>query len=343
MKLPKFVHAYVDRYGHPRYYLRRRGYQKVPLPGLPWSPMFMAAYEEARAGQSPVQLGRGNVKPGTLRALAISYFTSPTFRGMAPNTQANYRRAIESFCKRTDKQGREYGTKIAAELRREHVVRFMASRADRPEAANFLRKLLRALMQHAIEIGIRTDDPTKDTKAIRVRSDGFHSWTEAEIEQFERTHPIGSRARRAFALLLYTGQRRGDVVRMGPQHIQAGMLRVRQEKTGFELMIPIHPRLLEIIAETPSDHLNYIVTRNGGPFRSGSFGNWFREACITAGLPHCSAHGLRKAAARRLAEAGATAHEVASITGHRSLSQVTRYTRAVDQQKLAIRAMAKIT
>ena len=91
----------------------------------------------------------------------------------------------------------------------------MAARAERPVAANSLRKVLRAMMRHAVEIGLRADDPTRDVRAIRVRTDGFHSWNDDEIAQFEKRHPTGTPARLALALLLYTGQRRSDVVRMG--------------------------------------------------------------------------------------------------------------------------------
>ncbi len=97
-----------------------------------------------------------------------------------------------------------------------------------------------------------------------------------------------------------------------------------------------------IIAETPSDHLTFLTTQFGKPFTAAGFGNWFREQCNLAGLPHCSAHGLRKAAARRLAEAGCTAHEIAAITGHASLREIVRYTKAADQVRLAVAAMDKV-
>jgi integrase len=80
---------------------------------------------------------------------------------------------------------------------------------------------------------------------------------------------------------------------------------VRQEKTGVELIIPVHPTLATIIAAAPRDHLTFVTTRQGKPFQGSAFSRWFRDECDKAGLSHCSAHGLRKAAARRLAEAGA--------------------------------------
>jgi integrase len=217
----------------------------------------------------------------------------------------------------------------------------MAARAEQPGAANGLRMALRVMMKHAIEIGLRADDPTREVRAIRIRTEGHHSWTDDEIAQFERHHPIGSRARLALALLLYTGQRRGDVIRMGAQHIRNGALQVKQEKTGVELVIPLHPALATIIAAAPRDHLTFVTTRLAGPFEGSAFSRWFRNECDKAGLPHCSAHGLRKAAARRLAEAGCTTHEIGAITGHASLTELVRYTRAADQRRLAEAAMIK--
>src|SRR5262249_32648449 len=183
---------------------------------------------------------------------------------------------------------------------------------------NALRMALMVRMKQAVDIGLRADDPTRDVRAIRVKTGGHHSWTESEIEQFERHYPVGSRARLVFALLLYTGQRRGDVLRMGAQHIRDGAVYVKQEKTGIELVIPLHPALAAMVAAGPRDRITLVTTRLGGPFHGSAFSRWFREQCEGAGLEHCSAHGLRKAAARRLAEAGCTAHEIAAITGHAS-------------------------
>lgn len=341
MKLPRYVHGYTDARGKPRWYFRRAGFKGVPLPGLPWSPEFMAAHEAALAGQ-PIEIGSKRTKPGTMRELAVSYFNSIGFRAMKPSTQGVYRNIINRFCEEAGATGIAYGDMPAGGLRREHVVKLMAVRAEKPDSANGLRKVLRAMMQHAVEAGLRKDDPTRDVKPIKVKSEGFHSWTEDEIERFEKRHPVGSKARLAFALLLYTGQRRSDAVTMGRQHIRNGYLHVRQQKTGAELDVPILPELQAIIADLPNTNMTFLMTEFGKPFTAAGFGNWFRERCNEAGLPHCSAHGLRKAASRRLAEYGCTVHEVAAITGHASLREVQRYTRGADQKRLADSAMAKV-
>jgi integrase len=343
---PKYVQGFIDRHGKPRFYFRRAGFKTVALPGLPWSPEFMAAYEKALAGQ-PAQVGNERVKPGTIRALAVSYYNSIGFRSMKPITQLVYRNIIDRFCRETDKDGHQHGDKRAPTLQREHIVKLMAARADKPDSANGLRKVLRGMMKHAVEIGIRADDPTRDVKALRPKSKlGFHRWTEAEIAQFEARHPIGTKPRLALALGLYTGQARQDVVAMGPQHLRDEVLnwvRGKTERTtGTELAIPIHPALRAIIDATPSGHLTFLVTEFGKPFAVAGFGNWFREQCDIANLHHCSFHGLRKAASVRLAEAGCTPHEIAAITGHASLKEIVRYTSTVDRKRLAAAAMEKM-
>lgn len=309
----------------------------------------MAAYEEAMAHQDARPAKVAGVRPGSLRALAVSYFASPAFSTLSDASKLMYRGTLERFCKTKDANGNLYGDKPYG-LDRAVIVKILAARAGKPRVANQLRTVLAILMRHAVEQGLRKDNPVREIKPLKVKSKGYHSWTEAEIERFEAHWLIGSRERLALALLLYTGQRgRSDVTRMGRQHLvdtdevpSGKLLRVTQKKTDADLVIPVHANLLLAIEQTPSDHLTFITTQYGKPFSPAAFGNWFRDACCAAGLRHCSAHGLRKANARRIADAGGSEHEIASVTGHASLSEVRRYTRGANQKKLAIAAMAKI-
>lgn len=337
LKLPRYVHAFVDRHGKARHYLRRPGFKRIALPGLPYSPEFMAAYSAGMSKEiAPVEIGVARSQAGTVAALVAAYFASAQFRNLAATTQQTYRGIIEGF--RAD-----HGDKRVVMLDRGAVGRLVSKKADTPAAANNLLRMLRTLMQFAVEQGLRKDDPTFGVKPIRTKSEGFYTWTEQDIAKFEGRHPVGTRARLAFALLLYTAQRRGDVVRVGRQHIRNGVLTIRQEKTGTVVEIPVLPELQAIIDATPSQHMTFLVTEHGKPFTAAGFGNLFRDWCREAEVPEvCSAHGLRKAASRRLAEAGCTAHEIMAITGHKTLKEVTRYTAAVDRKRLGITAMAKI-
>ena len=179
LKLPRFVHGFVDRHGKPRFYFRRPGFESRTLHGLPYSAEFMSDYQAAMAGQ-PLPVGANRMRPGTMSALALSYFSSPQFRTLKPSTQRAYRGIIERLC-------REHGDKRAADLRRDHVVRLMAARGQHPGAANGLRMALRVMMKHAIQIGLRAVDPTREVRAIRIRTGGHHSWTGDPYEG--PTHP----------------------------------------------------------------------------------------------------------------------------------------------------------
>jgi integrase len=335
----KYVQQWVDtRNGgvEARFYFRRPGFKRVPLPGLPGSTEFREAYEAALAGQSlpNPMIGASRTKPGSIGALIVSYFCSPSFLALTPGTQQNYRLILEKFRS-------EHGGKPVALLTRQHVNAMLAQKILTPAAANRWLRLVKTLMAFAVEEGWRKDNPTTGIKPIKNKTDGFHTWDENEIAQFEARHPIGSKARLALALLLYTAQRRSDVVRMGRQHVRDGVVQVRQQKTGAMLAIPIHPALAAIIEATPSEHLTFLTTSFGKSFTAPGFGNWFRERCNEAGLPkHCAAHGLRKAACRRLAEAGCSANVIASISGHTTLSEVARYTKAADQERMARDGMA---
>ena len=233
-----------------------------------------------------------------------------------------------------------------AMMQPKHVRTLRDELRESPVVANKRLKALRALFAWAVEENEAPHDPTAGVRPLKHVSRGFHSWDLHEIEAYERHHQLGSNSRLAMALLLYTACRREDVVRLGPQHLRDGRLRYRQAKnehrSPVDLDIPVHPDLQVAIDAAPSGHLTFLTTAYGKPFSPAGFGSKFREWCNEAGLPYCSAHGLRKATAARLAERGATAHEIMSITGHRSLEAVERYTRAARQRRLADSAMSKL-
>jgi integrase/recombinase XerD len=335
----RYVVEDTDRLGNPRLYFRRKGQAKVRLPGLPGSDEFMAAYKTALldSGQRTTLYGRP--ARGSFGHLCLNYYASAMFKSLDGSTQSWRRRALDLVCER-------HGNKPVTLMQGKHVRKLRDELADRPGAARNRLKALRALFRWAIEADEVPHDPTRDVKAIPYATKGHHTWTLEEVEAFEDRHPIGGKARLAMAILLYTTCRREDAVRLGPQHIRNGRLRYRQAKNEHrnpvDCDIPLHSDLAEIIAATPSTHLTFLVTEQGRPFTPAGFGNKFRDWCNQANLPHCSAHGLRKATAARLAERGATAHEIMAITGHQSLEEVERYTRAARKAQLADSAMSKL-
>jgi integrase len=236
----------------------------------------------------------------------------------------------------------KYGKGRVDELSPIWVQRILQAYAKTPGTARNVLSIIRILVRLAIVEGLRHDDPTVGIKRPKLSKHGWHSWTEAEVEQFEAYHLIGSRARLAFAFALYTGQRSADLIRMGKQHVRESRISVVQQKTGRRLWIPLHPDLKAIIDVTPTDNLTFLVSEIGKPYASAnSFGHRMRKWAREAGLTGCPLHGLRKACGRWLAEAGCSADEIMSILGHTTAAEAGRYTKAADQVHLADRAIKR--
>lgn len=332
----EYVQRFRDRHGKVRHYFRRPGFKRVPLPGLPGAAEFMAAYADAAAQiTAPArQIGVERTKPGSISALAASYYSSRDWSQLADETRRTYRHEIERF-------RAAYGHLAVAALQQSHIVKILDKLP--PGAAKNRRRVIGVLMRHAVERGWRKDNPTVGMRRSKPKSDGYLAWSEEDIDAFALKYPLGTREYLALALLLYTAQRRSDVVKMGQQHVKGGKIHVVQQKTGARLWIPIHPRLAEALATAPTDHLTFLIVQGAKPFSVSGFGQWFSQAAqVGAGLVGRSAHGLRKAAARRLAEAGCTTHQIAAVTGHRTLSELSVYTRSADQKRLADEAMQAI-
>ncbi|HVI64451.1 MAG TPA: tyrosine-type recombinase/integrase [Bradyrhizobium sp.] len=270
-----------------------------------------------------------------MAAVVAEYLDSRLFFGSkSPGTQRMRRGILERF-------RAAYGERPFALLPPEWIEALLDAKP--PHAARSWLVTLRSLCQFALKRGYVRADPTANIKQRAIQGDGFHTWDEDEIAQFEAHHPVGTKPRLALALLLYTAQRRSDVVKMGRQHIRDGWLHVKQEKTDKPLAIPVHPELRAVLDATASEHLTFLVTATGKPYGPNHFSETFREWCDAAGLPkRCTAHGLRKAACRRFAEAECSGPEIMSISGHATLKELVRYTKAADQAKMARNAMAKV-
>ena len=338
----KYVVEDVDRHGNVRLYYRRNG-QKVRLRGPAGSAEFLTDYRRAAAGPKEISTAKtGRIVPRSLRWLCAEYYKSAMYQELDPRTRKVRRSILERFC-----QHKGDGDKPFAQLQPRHIRVRRDEMADRPEAANGMVKALRQLYRYALRYDQHDDNPAEKVEYLKGNPDGFHSWTLAEIERFEETHAIGSPARLALALALYTGQRRADLVTLGKQHVRDGWLTFTQNKgrnsKPVRMEIPIIPQLREVIDATPTGDLTFLVTAFNRPFTSNGFGNRFRKWCDEAGLKNCAVHGLRKAAAARLAELGCTEQEIMSITGHRTSKEVTRYTRAASQKTRAESALRRMS
>lgn len=328
--LPQWVSEYRDRHGKPRYRFRRKGYAQYLFKSVPGTEGFRQEYHACVSGiaAEPVTPGAERIRPGSFHDLIGRYYRSPDFLDPGDRTREVYRGVIERW-------RAKYGDGMVRDLRSSHVEKMMAEMLPHRTAANMLRKRLAALMNFGIRQGFLATNPVVATRPYKVESEGFHTWTEEEIAKFEERHPVGTKARPAFDLMLWTGQRGGDARVMGPQHLRNKRLQVTQEKTAATVSLPVLSPLAQSIMAVRSGAMVFLVSEHGKPFSRKGFGNKFRQWCDEAGLPHCSAHGLRKAAARRFAEAGCSNQQIKAWTGHTTDSEVARYTAAADQTLLS--------
>ncbi len=337
--LPDYVSEFFDRHGKVRVRFRKAGqkpyYFKAAFP----TKEFWLEYDACKAGATPLTPGRERLIPGSLAELFSNYAAKPSRLGPSPETQKKNRAILGEFVGK-------HGHRLVHDVRFEHLdAIFEAKAKDTPWQATKLRRECRKMFAFAKKRRQITENPVDDTDPIkaqaRTNSKGFHSWTEAEIQRFEERHPIGSKAYLALMLLLWSFQRKGDVSALGPMPERPGYMWIAQEKSGGqrELSIRIGKPLADAIAayKQPENWNGetYLSSQYGRRYAKESLGNWFRDRCNEAGLPHCSAHGLRKAASRRAAEANQSNQSIKAVTGHVKDDEIAYYTRAVEQEQLA--------
>jgi integrase len=353
--LPDYVTMFTDRHGRARFRYRRKGFEGGYFKSAFGSKEFNAEYDAFGRGEvDSVAQAIERAIPGTINDLVTRYFAVPSRLGPTNATQNKIRAILSRFRE-------EHGHRIVADVQFDHLEAIIEKwKAKRPssdgkrmlggvEAGRKLRKELVRLFDYAVKIKMRADNPVRQTDRVKVaageRSTGFHTWTEAEIAQYRRHHKLGTKARLAMELMLWTGQRRIDAIRLGPADIRDGRVSLRQSKTGKAMLLPVAPQLVEAIVAMPHGEGGgpFILTEFGKPFTNAGFGNKMRQWCDEAGLPQCSAHGLRKAIMRRLAELHMGNQSLKSVSGHSRDEEVATYTREVNQSRMADHAIAALS
>jgi integrase len=336
-RLP-YVTSYKSRHGKRYYRFRRKGYE----PHTFKEPYGTKAFEREYAAcleRDPRPAGEGRTIPGSVSDAIIKYYQDNAFRDLRESTQKVYRGVLENF------RG-NFGSDPIRAFDAQRVAKLMNAMRQKPHAAARLRKLLRSLFIIARrEKLVPYDfDPIKDTVPPKAPTGGYHRWTEGEMETFEGHHKLGTKPRLAFALLLWAAQRSGDVRCMPRRFANRQRIDMDQSKTSNDVDLPIMPELREALDAGPLGKELLLETKDGDPFTAKGFYNMFKKACVKAGLPHCSAHGLRKSAARRCFLSGCSDEEGMQITGHKTLTEYRRYA-GIGQAKpeLADSAAAKVT
>jgi integrase len=340
-----FTRHWKDRHGVERWWFRRRGVN-LPLPGQPGDPDFEAAYEAAVAGQAK-PAPRPKIMPAgrTLNAVWNHIERSADFRTMAKTSQHNQRREARRLLETPlpSAQGTDLIGDVAIDmLKRSHVKAILAMNADRPHAAAHKLRALRKITKAALDLEWIEYDPCHKVK-WRPKVKGIRAWTIDERAAYEARWPIGTPARLAYALALWTGSRRSDVHRITWADIENGEIHIIQKKTGRELYLPVLPELEAVLAGHARKDGPILLNAYGKPYTAAGLGIRMRQWKRAAGLDGCSLHGLRKCMGASLAEAGATAKEIMDVLGHKTLSESENYIRSAQQRILAKSGMGRLT
>lgn len=333
-RLPHLRHE-QNRHGTWCWYFRKGNGPRIRLIEPYGSPAFQAEYEAAMAGQPAKK--RNEVRSGTVAWLVDRYKASGHFLQLAESSQYFRANLLQQMVK-------PIGHVQFSRIERKHIQQAMDDRAKTPFGANNLLVAISQLFDFAVKSEFVKQNPCAGVKPFKTDSEGHHTWTVPEVEQYRAHHPIGTRARLALDLLLFTGLRRSDIIVIGRQHVRDDILEFRTKKTKAVVYIPIFPELRASIDATKTGDLAFITAERGRPFASPvGFGARFRIWCNEAGLPReCTAHGVRKAGATIAANSGASARELMAMYGWSRISMAEQYTKAADQAKLARAAAERI-
>jgi integrase len=311
-----YIRKDTDRHGNERIFVRRFGrsirIRVSPDDTKAFATAYADALEALESGTPQTKVPRSGAPVGTMGWLAATYFVSDEFTGLPLDSQRTRRGIIEDCLREPIKPKSKDKMALCplALLGGAHIKMLRDRKGDKKGAANNRLKYLSSMFSWAIERQppLLRSNPARDVKPKKYATEGFHSWTADEVKQFEDYHPIGTKPRLAFALMYFLGVRRSDVILLGRQHMRNGTVRWIPKKTQHKKMdaieLPVPSELLDIIEASPSSGMTFLITEWGKPFSRAGFGNWFRDQCDDAGLPQCSAHGLRKARAAILAERG---------------------------------------
>ncbi len=346
----RYISEEKSRHGRWVVYARWQG-KRIRLKHPASAPEFIDEYREAlkllgllsgdpakpRALPDTAGEKRQVYAPKTLGWLVLRYFNeSPAYKTMTKIGQGRRRRILESVVE-------SYGHKPMI-IPTDKIAAGLAKRADSPGAANDWLKSMKALYTWALSIRLIKESPAIGVSKLKTETDGFYTWTLEDIGVYFGKHPVGSMGYMACILLLFTGLRRSDAVKLGRQHVRADVIRFRTSKTGAELVARVSwPLRNAIDAMETADELPILLNGYGKPFASGAaFGNWFKDRCTEAGIPHCTAHGLRKAGATIAAEMGSSEVELDAMYGWSNNRQSGTYTRAARNLVLATSGFNRI-
>lgn len=344
---PPHLHRETNRHGNVVWYVREGKGGRIRIKATYGTPEFETAYQAALRGKQPSGPAKG--ARGTLGWLFQLYRQTTAWTDLAQSTRYKREKIMMRVLATAEHQ-------LVSAINKAAVIAGRERRASTPASAQAFIDTLHGLFKWAVSMKLAASDPTRNVKVKTKskRKGGYPPWTDEDMARFEAHWPRGTRERVIFDILAYTGLRIGDVATLGRQHlkqrtiiidgqpVRRTVISIDSEKTGMRVELPLLPQLAATLEAGPTGDLAFIVTRRGTPWTKGALGTEFVAAARAAGVVGKSAHGMRKAAATRAAENGATERELEAIFGWSGGRMATLYTKSANRGRLAAGAIGKL-
>jgi integrase len=338
---PPLLHRQITQHGKLVWYVRRDKGPRTRIRAEFGTPKFDHEYQAAIAGERLTP--QKDALAGSLKWLIERYRETPAWTSLSLATRRQRENILRQVIQSAGSQ--PYNHITAAE-----IAAGRDRRGKTPFQARHFLDTMRGLFEWAKDAQLVKSNSAADVKYPRLKSgEGFPVWTEDDAARYEAHWPLGTRQRVWFAVLRYTGLRRGDAVRLGRQHLRdevingrpAKVARMKTEKTATPVTIQVLPPLLEALEAGPTADLAFICGSDGKPMTKESFGNAFKDACRAAGVKK-SAHGIRKLAATTSANNGATLLALNAQFGWTGSKMAGHYTQGAHRERLALENSGKL-
>lgn len=339
----EYPHVYSEiKRGRKVFYFRRGHGDRIRLREPYGSPAFVTEYHAALAGQALPGARRAPGR-GTLRWLADQYRQSASWLNLKASSKQEIGRVIETALQRKGENGVSGDLRVSG-IKRRHIVEGLNERALTPTAANMWLWAMKTLFDYGVQLEAMRVNPCEGVKRLKPpkaeadEEPGVQTWSEEDLAKFEAFYPLGTRERRDYAIMLYTGLRISDACRVGRQHVRDNVISITMEKTNKPVSMVVQPELAEALAAYAGKKgdLVWMVGARGRPISKSLAGAEFNKAAKAAGLVDRTCHGLRKAAARRYAEMGFSETALNSIFGWEDPAMAAKYVRGANRKRIAI-------
>jgi integrase len=305
-------------------YFKRRGWPTQKFDHQEVNDGFWVEYARILNGTAP------KPRAFVVKGLIAQYYRSQKFLTLKPRTQKDY----QKFLGRLE---RNAGDVAVSSIKRKHVIawRDALAKTETPHYANYFKRVVRILMEYAIDIGELADNPAKSVSDVKYEKQKPDPWPRDLISAARKARGYKDRTRLLFELLYCTGQRIGDVLRMEWQHLDGDNIAVTQGKTSAQLTLPMTKELIECLAQAERCGDTILTAhKKSTPWSYRGASDAMMKLRKEIGAEAYTIHAIRHTVASEIGAVG-TDEEIMAVTGHTTRTMAAHYAGKARQEARA--------